>query len=475
MTSLRYLGSVATVAAIATFYFKVIHVATATVSTTFLLAVLVISAFWGLRYAVLTSLLATLTFNYFFLPPIGTFVIADPQNWVALFAFLTTALIASHLSERARSAAMAADRRRHELEQLYGFSQQLLSTQNILELLNAIPALVVEEFDVKGAAILLSGTQKIYYSDLMMQDVLGRDELGKVLGRGEPVLDATRSLSFWPLRVGVRPSGVIVIAGRSFSRETLDALAGLIAIAIEHVQAAEKLNKSEAAREGERLRSALLDSVTHEFRTPLTGIKASVTTLLSDVALDTDQKHELLTIIEEGSDRINRLIGEATEMAQLDAGKVALNFEPHDIGEAIEVALERRKQELGRHPVDVTLPPDLPLVRMDVVRIAEVIEHFLTNAAKYSPSNTPIHITAGFADGRLTTSVADHGPGIDEFEQSLIFEKFYRGPEQRSIVPGTGMGLAIAKAIVEAHGGTIGVVSQLGRGSVFHFSLLAQS
>lgn len=468
---LRYITGAVVVAAITALYFKVIHVTAATVSTTFLLAVLVISALWGLRYAVATSILATLAFNYFFLPPIGTLTIADPQNWVALFAFLMTALIASQLSERARRAAIVADRRRHELEQLYFFSQRLLSTENVLELLNAIPAEVVQDFEVKGAAMLVSNTQKVYYSDVTIRDIVSADELKSALARGEPAGDPKRELHFVPLRVGVRPTGVIAVIREGLSRETLDALANLIAIAIEHVKAAESLNKSEAARESEQLRTALLDSVTHEFRTPLTGIKGSVTTLLSNPNLDAGQKHELLTIIEEGSDRIDRLIGEAAEMAQLDSGKVTLHFELHDISEAIDGALERRRQTLERHKVEVKLSPDLPAVRMDVVRIAEVLEHFLTNAAKYSPANTTIHITSEVSDRRLVTSVADHGPGIDGFEQSLIFEKFYRGQEQRSLVPGTGMGLAIAKAIVEAHGGTIGVVSQPGHGSVFYFSL----
>jgi two-component system sensor histidine kinase KdpD len=176
-------------------------------------------------------------------------------------------------------------------------------------------------------------------------------------------------------------------------------------------------------------------------------------------------------VINEESDRLNRLVGEAAEMAQLDANQFELQLQAQPIQQAIKDALEKAKPTLARHPVDVRLPSDLPSVRMDESRIAEVIIQLLENAAKYSPPESPIHITGEVRSGMVMTSVADRGPGIDDFEQSLIFEKFYRGRDQRLQVQGTGMGLAIAKAIVEAHGGKIGVTSQPGRGSVFYFTL----
>src|SRR5207245_4319140 len=178
-----------------------------------------------------------------------------------------------------------------------------------------------------------------------------------------------------------------------------------------------------------------------------------------------------LTVINEESDRLNRLVGEAAEMAQLDANQFELQLEDRPIQESIEAALEKARPALAQHPVDSQLPPNLPPVRMDAGRITEVIAQLLENAAKYSSPESPIHITADVGNRMLMTSVADRGPGIDDFEQSLIFEKFYRGRDQRLQVQGTGMGLAIAKAIVEAHGGRIGVTSQLGHGSVFYFSL----
>jgi two-component system sensor histidine kinase KdpD len=468
---LRFAAVVAVDVIIVWVYFKEVHVNPTTVGFTFLLAILVVSAFWGLSYAIFMAVVATLAYNYFFLPPLLRFTIADPQNWVALFAFLLTALIASRLAEGARREALQSNQRRQEVERLYAFSQQLLGTENVFGLLNSVPAYIVDSFGATGAAVFLENKQKTYFSDISIQSYLPVEELKTVCGRGEPVRDRERGICFMPLRMGVRSMGSFGITGCRLSRETLEAIGSLIAIAIERASTMEKLSKADAARESDRLRSLLLDSVTHEFRTPLTAIKASAETLMSEVKLEKPQLKDLLVVINEESDRLNRLVGEAAEVAQLDARQVELRFEPHHIREAVDLALQQSKHALERHPVEVVIPETLPAVRMDLERIIEVLAQLLDNAGKYSPPDTPIHITADVGGGQLVTSVADRGPGIDDFEQAMIFEKFYRGRDQRLSIQGTGMGLAIAKAIVELHGGTLGVTSQVGRGSVFHFSL----
>jgi two-component system sensor histidine kinase KdpD len=278
-------------------------------------------------------------------------------------------------------------------------------------------------------------------------------------------------VSYVPLRLGMRTVGALGVTGDELSRETLDALGSLAGLAIERARALEALSKNRAEQEHERLRSALLDSVAHEFRTPLTSIKASVTTLLSGSILDESGRRDLLTVIDEETDRLNRLVGEASEMAQLDAGMFKLDLHPHAIQEAIEPAVLDAKAVLDGHPVEIVASDTLPKVRMDLPRIREVLMHLLENAGKYSGPGVPIKVTSEVQEDQLVTSVADRGSGIDSFEQSLIFDKFYRGRNQRYSAPGTGMGLAIAKVIVEAHGGKIGVVSQLGSGSVFSFAL----
>ncbi len=468
---LRFAITVATVCAIVLVYFKWLHVNPTTVGFTFLLAILMVSAAWGLRYAVFMAILATLAYNFFFLPPFFRFTIADAQNWVALFAFLLTAVIASQLSERARHESLQSHQRRREVERLYAFSQQLLVSENVFELLNLIPKHIVDSFSVSGAAMFLEARQEIYYLDNDSRSLFSTQQLKAICGRGEPVLDREHSLCFMPLRMGVRSVGSIGLAGCDLSRETLEAIGSLTAIAIERAGTADKLMKSEAARESDRLRSVLLDSVTHEFRTPLTSIKASAETLLSDVDLDKPQRKDLLTVINEESDRLNRLIGEAAEVAQLDSHQLELHFHPHQMREAIDAAIEKSRPALQAHTLQSTIPDHLPLVRMDVDRITEVLVHLLDNAGRYSPPGTPIQITVEKRKGEVVTSVADHGPGIDDMEREMIFEKFYRGRNQRMIVHGTGMGLAIAKAIVELHGGKIAVTSQVNRGSLFYFSL----
>ncbi len=428
-------------------YTAIIRVNPTTVALTFLVFVLIVSALWGLGYALFTAFVATAAFNYYFLPPLGTFTIADTQNWIALLAFLTTAVIASQLSDRARKQTEEAVGRRRELERLYSFSQQLLTADNVLQLLNAVPNHVIESFDVAAAAVYLPEKGNIYRAGIEAPE-LDADQLKSIIARGEPMMDHQRNLSFAPLKMGVRTVGALGVAGH-LSRQTLDAMGSLIAIAVERANAVETLTRSETTREGERLRSAILDSVTHEFRTPLTAIKASITSLMSNTGLSADDRRELMTVI---------------------------NCRVIDL---LQAAVDDVKQVMGKHPVEIRMPEDIT-AHLDADRIKEVLVQLLENAAKYSPPESPIRITAEMQkaelqmqkkDTNLELSVADQGAGIDDMEQTLIFDKFYRGKNQRYRVQGTGMGLAIVKAIVEAHGGKITVTSQLGCGSVFRIVL----
>jgi two-component system, OmpR family, sensor histidine kinase KdpD len=464
----RFLASAAALFLIVRVYTRVIHVNPTTVALTFLVSVLIVSALWGLRYALFTAFAAAAAFNYYFLPPTGTFTIADTQNWVALFALLTTAVIASELSDRARRQADEAVGRRRELERLYSFSQQLLTADNVLQLLNAVPHHVVESFGVSAAAVYVADKSNIYRSGIEVPE-LDVDQLKSIIARGEPMVDSARNLSYTPLKLGVRTVGAIGVAG-NLSRQTLAAVGSLIAIAVERANAVETLARSEGAREGERLRSAILDSVTHEFRTPLTSIKASITSLLSPTGLSADDRQELMTVINEESDRLNRLVGEAAEVAQLESHEFQLDLQSSGVLDLAKAAVNEVKQTLGKHPVEIVVPEHISL-RLDPDRIKEVLVQLLENAAKYSPPESPIRITAEAKGANIEISVADQGAGIDDMEQVLIFDKFYRGKNQRYRVQGTGMGLAIARAIVEAHGGKIGVTSQLGCGSVFYFLL----
>jgi two-component system sensor histidine kinase KdpD len=229
----------------------------------------------------LMSIAAMLAFNYFFLPPVGRLMVADPQNWAALAAFLITAIVGSQLSSRIRKAADAADGRRREIEQLYAFSQKLLGEGNVIQLLNAIPNHIVESFEAGAASVFLAEKQKFYRSGhgtLQLEE----EQLRATFEREEPAIDAAKSFSYAPIRLGIRSIGSFGVSGAQLTRQTLEAVGTLLGIAIERARAVEQLTKTEADRQSERLKSALLDSITHNFRTPLTSIKASVTALLSD-------------------------------------------------------------------------------------------------------------------------------------------------------------------------------------------------
>ena len=332
---------------------------------------------------------------------------------------------------------------------------------------------MVEVFGGRGAAIFAKDRTDIYRSSSETSEIDG-SRLQSVAARGEPIIDSEHGIAFIPLRLGVRSIGAIGLAGAQLSRESLDALSTLVAIAIERTSAIENVGKAEAAREHENLRSAILDSIAHEFRTPLTAIKASVTSMLSG-GLNGSQQGELLTVINEESDRMDHLVEEAMQLARLESKQVELDRKPHDVRETINQALESAKKFLGSHPVKIDCGDDVPTVEFDKDLIVNVLLQLLENAAKYSAPESPIHISVEKANADVLISVADRGPGIDELEQALIFDKFYRGKDNRYSVQGTGMGLAIAKAVVEAHGGSIKVTSLLGQGSVFSFLLPARA
>jgi two-component system sensor histidine kinase KdpD len=464
--------ALAAVTGITLFYRTVLTVNQTTVALSFLLAILAVSAVWGMAVSASMSVIAMLAFNYFFLPPVGTFTIADPQNWVALAAFLVTSIVGSQLSARIRKEADEANSRRHEIERLYRFSQKLLGEGNVIQLMNAIPNYIVDSFEAGAAELFLPQKDKFYRSGYGVA-LVDEEKTKTAFLRDEMMIEPGGGLYFVPVRLGVRAIGSLGISGATMSRQTLEAVSSLVAIAIERARAIEQLGQTEAERQGERLKSALLDSITHDFRTPLTSMKAAVTSLLENQGTDRAQGTELLTIINEECDRLNHLVEEASEMARLEAGEVELSVAAVPIGEIIQTAVTRMKSALAGRVVQVRAGTELPAVRADFERIVDVLMKLIDNANLYSPKEQPITISAEANGEFVTTSVADRGPGIESFEQEMIFEKFYRGKDQRYLVRGTGMGLPIAKAIVSAHGGTIAVTSQLGHGSVFSFTLPA--
>jgi two-component system sensor histidine kinase KdpD len=231
-----------------------------------------------------------------------------------------------------------------------------------------------------------------------------------------------------------------------------------------------RFDSQKEAREGNQLRIAIFDSVTHELRTPLTSIKASVTALLTNSRLQPSQRKDLLIVINEEADRLNQLVGEAAETSQLDAG-VTLDLKSHAIEEILDAAREECRTLLGSRSISVHLQPGLPATCADLRLAKKALMQLLENAVKYSPVSEPITITAELSGDFVTTSVEDRCGGIDDAEQTLIFEKFYRGQHHRHRVEGTGLGLHIASAIIKAHGGSLCVTSRRGHGCIFSFTL----
>jgi two-component system sensor histidine kinase KdpD len=463
----RWLIAAAALAAILAAYRLWLHVNPTTVALTLLLLILSLAARWGLTYAVVVSVAATLCYNFLFLPPLGTWTIEDPQNWIALMAFLATSVIASRLSSRIRKEAMEARRREHEVEVLFQLSRELLQTDNVAELLRTVPDSIGRVTGASFVALYLADGDRLYHSTTASANSLAGERPQELMLLSQVTPLKTCAGTAVPLRAGVRPRGTLLMAPTILSDETLEAMGGLVSISIDRAQALEDAARSEAAKESERLRGLMLDSITHELRTPLTAIKASATTMLSSAQVSADDQRELLTVIDEETDRLNHLIAQAVEMAQLDTQEVHMNLQPTSPEDVIRHGVHACAVQLAGRAVSITVEPELPRVLADVSWLPKVICNLVENAAKYSAAASPILVKADAEGDMVAIAVTDRGVGIAQSEQALIFEKFYRGRAQASRRPGTGMGLAISRAIIEAHHGTIGVASTPGEGATF--------
>ena len=440
-----------------------------TVALAYLLAVLAVAARWGLPASASMSLVAVATFNYYFLPPVRTFTIADPQNWVALVAFLATAIFGSHLSDRASKRAAEAVQRRQEMERLYDVSRAVMLSASDQPAAAQIAGYVARIFGSEAVGFYDRETDKIWRAgsqDLRVPDSKLKDTALQAI----EFHDSSTNTMVVPVSLGGHAIGSIAASGGALSEAALHAIANLAAIAIQKEQAQAAANLSEAARHSEALKSTLLDAVAHEFKTPLTSIKAATSTLLFSDAQNESQ-HELLTVIDEETDRLSDLVTDAIQMARIEAGKLRLDKKPLAVAQLIEEAVEKLRPLMPDRTVEVNAAEDLPMLEADPDLVLLVLRQLLSNAMKYSPPGSPITVRASLTGDDVAIAVSDHGYGIPEYEQAHIFDKFYRAANVRAHIPGTGMGLSIARQIVEAHGGRIWVSSHMGRGSTFSLTL----
>jgi two-component system sensor histidine kinase KdpD len=466
--TIRILTSVALIAAIVVVYFRFLPVNGTTVALTMLLAILGIAAQWGLTESLVASVAAMLAFNYYFLPPIGTFNIADPQNWVALIAFLITAVTASQLSIRARRRTADADARRREVERLYALGQAMLLSDSVRTSARDAVNSIMRTFEIPGAVLFSKVEDEFFRSDQQTQTI-SDEQLRWTASSEEPLIDHQRRIAIVPVRLGGQVLGSLGFIGCTLSTAALNAVTYLVAIGIERARSLEEGSKTEALRQSEALKAVMLDALAHDLKTPLTSIKGAVSHLLAQPR-DAEEQ-ELLTIANEEADRMNRLVVEVLEMARIEAAKFHPERSPHGVSEIVSAAVNALEESLKDRRVELHVPESLPAADVDFEFIQQVLKQLLDNAVKYSPPGSPLTIAAGVAGEKIVISVADHGKGIPEAEQARIFEKFYRGRAFRDETLGTGLGLSIAKGIIEAHGGKIWVTSQPGQGSIFSFAL----
>lgn len=442
----------------------------ATVSTTFLLVVLVVAATSRLWVAVTVSVVAVLCFNYFFIPPLGTFVVAEPQNWLALVSFLAVSLVASNLSAVARARTAEALSRRDEQARLFDLSRDVLVLPDSRAALTALARAVARRFDLEYLAIALPAGETWEISSAGAEDVsLDPRQLAAALAAAQTTLEFDaysrtysghrelaadgRTVRLVPLRVGTRPIGLMAASGRPVDSGTLDALAGVVALAIERANLLQERKAAELTRQSDELKSALLASIGHDLRTPLTAIRVAAANL-REAALPPADRRDQSDLIQAEVERLARLFQNLIDLARIEAGAVARDVRRVHPSEIVAAAKEQVEHLLRGHTLTVTVDPDVP-VRLDPRLTASALAHLLENAAQYAPAGTTIEVRAGVTGDHLEIAVRDHGPGIAPADLPRVFDRFFRGDGARARTAGTGMGLWIARGFLAAQHGRV--------------------
>ncbi len=462
----RVAASAAMPTGLAVFCHRLPHVDTTTAALGLLLVVLGTATAWGMLEAVTAAIAGGLALDYYFLPPFGL-KIAAFEDWMVLFVFLAAAVTTGELSVRAKRRAAEAEEQRREVEKLYALGRALLQGDSFESTARCVVEHLVQALGFEAAMLYHRAEGRIFRAGASAV-AISDEELRETANLGCARLDPLSRTALVPIQWEGRTIGSLAVCGAGFSENALLAMAERVAVGLERARALEESGKAEAARKAQELKSTLLDALAHEIKTPLTAIKVAVTSLLSESA---EPQRELLAIINEETDRLDELTEEAIQTARLEAGMLRLERGPREVRGAIQSTLKELEARLEQRPVEVALPDSLPPADMDARMIRQVLKLLLDNALKYSPPGSSLAVSSELLDGAIVIRVSNSGAGIPEDEQARIFEKYYRGREKRADVPGMGMGLAMARSIVEAHGGSIGVTSRPGQGSVFHISL----
>ncbi|MDA9421990.1 MULTISPECIES: sensor histidine kinase [Bradyrhizobium] len=441
-----------------------------------LTAVVAVAVRYGLWPSLLATVAASLCYNFFFIPPIYTFTITDPTNVAAFVLFMAVAMIVSNVAARVRTQADAAIGRIRMTEQLHAFSRKLAGTATLDDVLWATAYQIALMLKVRVVLLLPEEGLLTVKSGYPPEDELDQADLAaanwawsndRPAGRGSDTLPGARRL-FLPMRTGRGPIGVIGIDNDRTGplltpdqRRLLDALVDQGALAIERVLLVEDMDRVKRTVESERLRSALLTSISHDLKTPLASVLGAASTMrdLAGALSDTEKRDLIATVIDE-SERLNRFIANLLDMTKLESGAIVPNTALHDLGEIVGSALRRASKILNRHKIELALAADLPMLQLDAVLFEQVLFNLLDNAAKYAPPETTIAIRGRRDGGHVVLEIADEGAGIPTDELESVFDKFYRVQKGDHVRPGTGLGLAISRGFVEAMRGTISAANR---------------
>jgi two-component system sensor histidine kinase KdpD len=454
------------------------------VALVFLMAVLASAITGGLWPALWASVLGALAFNFFFLPPLYTLNISDPESVIALGFFFGVAVVASNLAARVQRQASAARQRARTTEDLYLFSKKLAGTGTLDDVLWATAFQIASMLKLRVVLLLPENgtlTVKAGYppdDSLVDADIAAANwawDNDHPAGRGADTLPGAKRL-YLPLRTGRTPIGVVGLdndkQGPLLTPEQqrlLDALIDQAALAIERIQLVADVDRARLAAEADRLRSALLTSISHDLKTPLSAIMGAAGTLrdYSKSIPETDRTELLTTVIDE-SERLNRFIVNLLDMTRLESGAMQPNFALHYVGDIVGTALRRAAKITEQHQMAVDLQADLPMLRLDPVLFEQSLFNLLDNAAKYAPAGSTIQIRGWTDGGSAVLQIIDEGPGIPPDDLERIFDSFYRVRKADHVLAGTGLGLSICRGFIEAMGGTIIASNRADRsGAVF--------
>lgn len=485
----RYAAVLALVAAITAFSGAVLgRQARTNVIMFYLLAVVISGLRWGLGPAVLASVLGALAFDFFFVPPELTLALANVEYGVTFIALLVVALVIGTLTGRLRNQVDLARRREAETASLYAFSRSMVSAGSAAEAAQSLVRHVSTSF-ARRAAVLLPGPGGLRPEVASPGYAMDPQELaaaawtyghGQPTGLGEATLPDVPSRCF-PLRT---PRGVIgVLAVRPEQgegrltpeqRRLVEAYAAQAAVVIERAQLEADARRAHLLAEADKLHTALLNSISHDLRTPLASIIGALTTVDDQQdRLDSNTQRDLVETAREEAERLNRLVSNLLDMTRLESGILRLAGDWCDVQDVLGMAINQMGNALAGRPVQVQTAPELPLVFVDYVLVVQVLKNLIENAMKHSPPDSPIDIDARAAEGMVQVRVSDRGSGVPPQQRERIFDRFYR-VEEPGGPSGTGLGLAVCKGIVEAHRGRIWVEPRAGGGSTFAFTLPTQ-